>query len=221
MKDVQLQLAELEQQLKVLSHDSQAMQIIQEFANKLGKTKHKQKVFGREGALVCYPIEYQELVNQGVISEKADHFTLLQGDIISSDAAYFLGKRMRGHQKFAIATSTCDLVPQRRQYASLLKIQPITNQNPNAKQLLGEMLTFKSMKRMYLPPLPNDADNVLGNAVIFDGIVQIRLEDLLVSTRNASLTLVGWRIFGSLVRSILVRTGEEEIAIREAIKSYL
>jgi hypothetical protein len=57
---------------------------------------------------------------------------------------------------------------------------------------------------MYLPPLPNDPREVIGNAVVFDGIVQIRLEDLLMSTRYASLSLVGWRIFGSLVRSILV-----------------
>ncbi|MDB9315577.1 hypothetical protein PN462_20865 [Spirulina sp. CS-785/01] len=42
---------------------------------------------------------------------------------------------------------------------------------------------------MYLPPLP----------------------------RYASLSLVGWRIFGSLVRSILVRTGESEVTIRQAI----
>lgn len=67
---------------------------------------------------------------------------------------------------------------------------------------------------MYLPRLPNDMDNVLANAVNFDGIVQVRLEDLLLATRDASLSLVGWRIFGSLIRSIMVRAGESEVLMR-------
>ncbi len=98
----------------------------------------------------------------------------------------------------------------------LLRLQPIRVNDSNAKQLLSEMLKFKSTQRMYLPPLPGDADDVVANAVIFDGLIQIRLDDLLVSTRHASLSLVGWRIFGSLVRSILVRTGPSEVAMREA-----
>lgn len=209
-------LADLEKQLRNLSHDSQAMNLIQEFASKLGKTKHRQLVFGQEGALVCQPIEYQDVLARGLISEKEDPFTLLQGDIVSTDAGYFLGERITG-VKFAVATSTCDLVAGRRDYASLLRLQPIAANDPNAKQLIAEMLKFKSTKRMYLPPLPDDPDNAIANAVIFDGLIQIRLDDLLVSTRHASLSLVGWRIFGSLVRSILVRTGPSEVAMREAI----
>lgn len=208
-------LAELEKQLKKLSHDSQALEIIQEFANKLGKTKNRQLVFGEEGALVCQPIEYQDVLARGLIDETEDPFTLLQGDIISTDAAYFLGERIAGI-KFAIATSTCDLVPGRRNYALLLRLQPIRANDPNAKQLLSEMLKFTSTQRMYLPPLPGDPEDAIANAVIFDGVCQIRLDDLLVSTRHASLSLVGWRIFGSLVRSILVRTGSSEVAMREA-----
>ncbi|GAB4299660.1 MAG: hypothetical protein Fur0025_38830 [Oscillatoriaceae cyanobacterium] len=207
-------LAELEKQLKNLSHDSQALEIIQEFANKLGKTERRQRVFGKEGALVCHPIEYQNVLARGLIDEK-DPFTLLQGDIISTDAAYFLGERIAGI-KFAIATSTCDLVPGRRKYALLLRLQPIRAKDENAKQLLSEMLKFTSTQRMYLPPLPGDPEDAIANAVIFDGVCQIRLDDLLVSTRHASLSLVGWRIFGSLVRSILVRTGPSEVAMREA-----
>lgn len=208
-------LAELEKQLKSLSHDAQALEIIREFAHKLGKTKDRQLVFGEENALVCQPIEYQDVLARGLIDETEDPFTLLQGDIISTDAAYFLGERITGI-KFAIATSTCDLVPGRRNYALLLRLQPIPASAANAKQLLSEMLTFKSTQRMYLPPLPGDPEDAIANAVIFDGAIQIRLDDLLVSTRYASLSLVGWRIFGSLVRSILVRTGPSEVAMREA-----
>jgi hypothetical protein len=116
--------------------------------------------------------------------------------------------------KFAIASSTCDLVQGRRDYASLLRLQPIFSDDPQAKQLLGEMLKFKSTKRMYLPPLPGDSRNVVGNAVVFDGVIQIRLDDLLLATRHASLSLVGWRIFGSLVRTIMVRAGASETEMR-------
>jgi hypothetical protein len=48
---------------------------------------------------------------------------------------------------------------------------------------------------MYLPLFPSDAADVLCNAIDFDGICQIRSENLLLASRIASLTLVGWRIF--------------------------
>ncbi|MEL6441796.1 MAG: hypothetical protein AAFQ80_21405 [Cyanobacteria bacterium J06621_8] len=211
-------LTELESYLQSLSHDIQPLSIIQSFAKKIGKTKARQKLFNANGALVRSPIKYQVLKEQGLISPEEDSFKLLQGDIVSSDAAYFLGERITG-TKFTIASSTCDLVPGRRQYAALLRLQPITLDNPHAKQLLGEMLKFTSTQRMYLPPLPGDRDEVLANAVLFDGVVQIKLEDLLMSTRHASLSLVGWRIFGSLVRTIMVRAGESEVKMRTSLQN--
>ncbi len=210
------ELADLEAQLREISHDDRALKLIQAFAEQLGKTKHRQTVFNAKGALVRDPIIYQDLLERGLISLDEDLFTLLQGDLVSTDSAYFLGERITG-MKFAIASSTCDLVPNRRDYASLLRLVPITKEDTNAKQLLGELLKFKSTQRMYLPPLPNDSADVLGNAVLFDGIVQIRLNDLLMATRHASLSLVGWRIFGSLVRTIMVRAGESESKMRKAL----
>lgn len=209
-------LADLEAQLQTLSHDDQALKIIQVFATNLGKTKHRQAVFNAKGALVCEPIIYQEVLDRGLISASEDPFTLLQGDIVSTDAAYFLGERITG-TKFAVATSTCDLIPNRRQYSALLRLQPIEVDDPNVKQLLGELLKFSSTSRMYLPPLPDDPPRVIGNAVMFDGIVQVRLEDLLVATRHASLSLVGWRIFGSLVRTIMARAGASEVKMRSSV----
>ncbi len=211
-------LEELEARLQNLSHDIGPLSIIQSFAKKIGKTKARQKLFNTHGALVRSPIEYQVLLDKGLIAPEEDPFILLQGDIISSDAAYFMGERITG-TKFIVASSTCDLVPNRRQYATLLRLQPITVDNPYAKQLLGEMLKFTSTQRMYLPPLPGDVDTVLANAVLFDGLVQIRLEDLLMSTRHASLSLVGWRIFGSIVRTIMVRAGESEVKMRTSLQT--
>jgi hypothetical protein len=209
-------LEELEASLQSLSHDIQPLSIIQSFAKNIGKTKARQKLFNANGALVRPPIEYQTLLDQEAIAIEEDPFILLQGDIISSDAAYFMGERIAG-AKFAIASSTCDLIPNRRRYATLLRLQPITVDNPYAKQLLGEMLKFTSTQRMYLPPLPGDSETILANAILFDGLIQIRLEDLLMSTRHASLSLVGWRIFGSLVRTIMVRAGESEVKMRTSL----
>jgi len=206
----------LETQLRSLSHSDEALKIIQRFTNNLGKTRQRQMIFGEEGALLRQPIEYQEMLQRGAITENEDPFFLLQGDIVSTDAGYFLGERISGC-KFAIATSTCDLVAHRRQYAVMLRLHPIRATEKNAAQLLGELLKFKSTSRMYLPALPDDPSEVIANAIIFDGIVQIRLDDLLLATRLASLSLVGWRIFGSLLRSILVRAGESEVEMRACL----
>lgn len=211
-------LANLEARLSRLSHHSEALQILQDFSKKLGKTKHRQIFFSQEGVLVRKTIIYQDLLEKGLIDPDEDPFSLLQGDIVSTDTAYLLGERL-ANRKFVIATSTCDLIPQRRQYAALLQIQPLTADTPNVKQLLGELLAFRSTQRMYLPRLPNDSPNVLGNAVVFDGIIQIKLEDLLLATRHASLSLVGWRIFGALVRTILVRAGDSEVRMRMSLNS--
>ncbi len=103
-------LAELESQIRELSHDQTAIQIIQSFAIDLGNTKQRQIIFGSDGALLRDPFFYQDALEKGLLDEKEDPFNLLQGDIVSTDAAYFFGERLEG-MKFAIANSTCDLVP--------------------------------------------------------------------------------------------------------------
>lgn len=185
-------------------------------ATKLGMALQRQAVFNTKGALVREPIVYQDVLARGLIDANEDPFTLLQGDIVSTDAAYFLGERITG-AKFVVASSTCDLIENRRQYAALLRIQPISKDDPKAKELLSQLLKFSSTSRMYLPLLPDDPAHAIANAVSFDGIVQVRLERLLLATRYASLSLVGWRIFGSLVRTIMVRAGESEVKMRSSI----
>jgi hypothetical protein len=209
-------LAELEIWLQNYSHDDQAMKIIQEFAKKLKKTKYRQDVFNQKGALIREPIYYQDVLEKGLADPEKDSFTLLQGDIVSTNAAYFLGVRFE-NTKFAIASSTCDLVKDRRNYAALLRVEPISNKNEKAREVLSQLLQFTSTQRMYIPPLPDDPSDIVGNALLFDGIVQIHLDDLLLAQRHASLSLVGWRIFGSMVRSILVRAGEDEVKMRSSI----
>jgi hypothetical protein len=206
-------LADLELLLRDLSHDDRALQLVKNFAEGLGKTKRRQQIFNAPGALVRSPLDFDNAVASGDIDATEDRFTLLQGDIVSTDAAYLLGERLTG-MKFVVASATCDLVPGRREYAALLRIQPIAIDNPQAANVLGQLLKFQSTQRLYLPPLPQDPPDTLANAVLFDGIVQIELERLLLATRIGSLSLVGWRIFGSIIRSLLARTGEGEIRLR-------
>lgn len=206
-------LAELEFKLRDLSHDDQALKIIRDFATSLKKTSHRQAMFNAKGALVRDAIAYADALAKAAIDPSDDPFVLLQGDLVSTDAAYLIGERLVG-MKFAIASSTCDLVAERREYAALLRIQPITATTPGWKQILGELLKFQSSWRMYLPPLSVDASDVLFNVIVFDGIVQIRLGDLHLATRHGSLSLVGWRVFGSLVRNIMVRAADGEAKLR-------
>lgn len=207
-------LIELEEKLKHHSHDQTAIKIVQEFAASLGKTRNKQVLFGTDGVLLREPpIIYQEVVEKGLISQDEDPFSLLQGDIISTDAAYFFGERLLG-MKFIIASSTCDLVENRRDNAVLFRIQPINNDDKTAASTISELLRFKSTKLMYLPRLKSDTTDVIANLVLLDGVVQIRLSDLHLATRHASLGLTGWRIFGALLKTVMARTGESEVKIR-------
>ncbi|MEB3215442.1 MAG: hypothetical protein VKN72_04155 [Nostocales cyanobacterium 94392] len=167
MSDLPTNLASLELALRHLSHDDRAVQLVRGFAEQLGKTKHRQQIFNAPGALVQTPLEYDAAVASGVIDATEDRFGLLQGDIVSTDAGYLLGARLTG-MKFVIASSTCDLVPGRRQYAALLRIQPILVDTEQAANLLGQLLKFQSIQRLYLPPLPEDPPNILGNAELFD-----------------------------------------------------
>ena len=210
-------LSDLEMRLRGLSHNSDALQIIQEFAAAFKKTKQRQEVFNTSGALVRLPISYSESLERGLVAAE-DAFALLQGDIVSTEAAYFMGERLV-ERRFLVANSTCDLVPSRRSYAVLLPLQRITPGETAAeqevvKQLLAELLLFKTTRRMYLPPLPHDPKDVLANAVEFDGFAQIRLDDLLLAERIASLSLTGWRLFASHLRGILTRTSESEVQLR-------
>ena len=62
---------------------------------------------------------------------------MLQGDVVSTEAAYLMGERIVGTPMFAVLNSTCDLVPGRREYASLLRVFPVT----------GDGDAFKSAQR--------------------------------------------------------------------------
>ena len=135
--------------------------------------------------------------------------------MISSSAAYSLGERIE-NAKYVIANSSCDLVQGRRpeSHVLLIPIVHIQTSLPNYASILGEALSFKSTQRMYIPKLPSDPEDTLGNYIVFDHIATISVGALGVAARHASLSLVGWRMFASLLRNVLTRAGNSEIDLR-------
>lgn len=210
-------LAELEQELSELSHTEEVLKKIQLFSEQLRNTATRIRVFNADKALVRSPISCAETSALG-FNRQEDTFTLLQGDVVSTESAFFLGERVTGNPKYMALNSSCDLVPDRRQYASLLRIVEIQKDDANMKTVLDLLLRFKKKESMYLPVLPCDGEGTALNAVQFDGICQIRCGDLLLARRIASLSLVGWRIFGSFTRVVVARAGEREVQMRRAVE---
>jgi hypothetical protein len=211
-------LVELEQQLRSISHSEEAMQAVQAFSDSLSGTRTRLDVWNAVNAIVRKPIEYKETSALG-FDTADDQFSVLQGDIIQTEAAYFYGERVAGMAKFAVLNSSCDLVPGRTAHASLLRILPIRKDEERAKEKLGTLLKFTRRDSMYLPALADDPEDVVGNAISFEGICQIRSSDLFLGNRVASLSVVGWRIFASFTRTVMARANPREVELRMAVEN--
>lgn len=212
--------AGLEQQLATLSHTDEATLAIETaVTQRFKKTAQRQLAFAQPNSICVEPIFYSDALASGAIQADEDQFTLLQGDIVSTEAAYLMGQRIIGNPMFAVLNSTCDLVPGRREYASLLRVIPVAGDGDTLKSALHNLLSFRSRRDLYLPPLPNEDVPTLGYAIRFDGVAQIRMEDLLLAKRLCSLSLVGWRIFGSFARVLISRAGDGEVGLRAKLSS--
>lgn len=117
-----------------------------------------------------------------------------------------------------MATSTCDLVPGRRETAYLLPVEPRRPKDYADEQRLrndpGNLMAFKTTRYLYLPPPPDDEEDVLFNVVPLDPFAQCDNRALQLAERRASMTLVGWRVFGALLRAVQIREATEEASIR-------
>jgi hypothetical protein len=213
-----LLLGELEQQLRSISHSEEAIQAVQAFSKGLAGTKARLEVWNAANAILSKPIEYGETAALG-FDTPDDQFTVLQDDIVQTESAYFYGERIAGMPKFAVLNSSCDLVPGRTAHASLLRILPIRRDEERAKEKLGTLLKFSRRDSMYLPVLPDDSEDVVGNVISFEGICQIRSTDLFLARRVASLSVVGWRIFASFTRTVLARPNSREVELRMAVET--
>jgi hypothetical protein len=204
---------QLEQRLAPLSHGDDALVVLQEFLKRLGSWRERQKFLNTH--LVCAPIHYEAVKSRLPIDPGP--FFVLQGDIIRTHAAFSLGEHPPG-ASYAIATSTCDLMPSYgRETILLLPVVPVSQGSESEEKLrreLGNLVSFRPKRYFYLPPLPDDAPDVLFNVVQLDPFAQARKEDIIVAERRASMTLIGWRVFGALLRSLEVREGAEEVDVR-------
>ena len=118
---MQARLVELEQNLRSLSHSEEAIRELQTFASLLSGTQERLAIWSAHNAILRRPIEKGEVAALG-FNAPEDAFTVLQGDVIRTESAYFLGERVTGRPKYAILNSSCDLVPGRSSYAALLRI---------------------------------------------------------------------------------------------------
>jgi hypothetical protein len=146
-------LGELEQQLRSTSHSEEAILAVQAFSNGLAGTKARLELWNAVNAIFRKPIDYGETSALG-FDTPDDQFSVLQGDIVQTEAAYFYGERITGMAKFAVLNSSCDLVPGRTAHASLLRILSIRRDEERAKEKLGTLLKFSRRDSMYLSFYP-------------------------------------------------------------------
>ena len=128
-------LSELEEKLSSLSHSDAALNAIKDFAAGMRDSRERLGVFNASGAIVRSPILSEDTKALG-FNEPDDDFSFLQGDVISTESAYFLGERVTNSPKYVVLSSSCDLVPGRRQYAALLRIKEIREGEPDASAKL-------------------------------------------------------------------------------------
>ncbi len=209
--------ANLCEKLEDHSHPTKGIEILKNFAKEQGTSKNISAVIGVFENIFSYPIEFEQALARGIVTEK-DEFKYLQGDIISSNAAYYLGSRVDNSPLFAIATPTCDLSEGRRECIILYSVKEIqTPFSDEDKQLLNSGLKFKSTQFIIVPRLPHQKDSVGYNLIDISRPHTIASKDLFNSHRMYSMTLLGWRLLGSVISFITNRAANGESALRNQI----
>jgi hypothetical protein len=165
LKDLEISLRD--------SHSEEVIGRVEAFSKALKDTDARLEIFNADRGLLRAPILLSETQGLG-FDLPDDQFALLQGDVVSTESAFHLGERITGHPKYIVLSSSCDLVPERRSCAALLRVKEIRSSEENAVSKLSLLLKFTRRNAMFLPALPNDADDILCNAIDFDGICQIR-----------------------------------------------
>jgi hypothetical protein len=211
------QLSSLETDLAPLTHNPEIIHRVQAFAAAIGaKTRQRQPVLNLPRVLLQAPMTYADAMKRGYSSE-SDQFSVLQGDVISTQSAFFMGRRLEGQRRFVALTPTCDLVFERREFASLLEMTPITSETDKASELLSSLTAFRRTDSIYFPPLESDLDQgILGFAVSFDKVCSIGNAEIQTATRLASSSLIGWRVFCAMLQSVLTRAGDDEVRLRRS-----
>lgn len=204
---------ELERQLAGLGHGAEGLTTIQAF---LRDRSLLDRLAWLAENIVTAPLTHIEA--QTRVAATIEPFQVLQGDVIRTSSAYSLGLRDDRYTTYVIASSSCDLIPGRRTTALLLPVQPRYRKdfanNSELTSLLESLTTYRPKKHFYLPVLPDDDPDVMCNVALLDPLQVIANDQVNLAERRASLSLVGWRMFGALVRELLVREAEHEDLMR-------
>ena len=97
----------MESRLAVLSHTDEAARVIESaVAQRFRKTAQRQVAFAQPNTICVVPISFADAVTSGAIGADEDEFTMLQGDIVSTEAAYLMGERIVGKPMIAVLNPT-------------------------------------------------------------------------------------------------------------------
>ena len=142
-------------------------------------------------------------------------FKVLQGDVVQTDlAATPFPLVAYGNDEpsyFIVKPNSCFL--QRLKQVEVVRLHPVT-QTVN-KRWLKQSVLMRAKRWFFLPSLPGQADDVLGNIVNFDEVSVVQTLDLENANRVASLTEFGWHIFSQLQADFYSKPSEDDYIIRQ------
>lgn len=206
---------ELAESIQREAHGDAGLAAIREY---LGNMELTDRMGFLADNLVTRPIYHAAAVLR--VGSDVEQFNVLQGDVVRSSAAFFLGNRAP-EQTYVVATSSCDLPPGREATALLLPVRANRRQDyPSDRALkaaLRKATLFEHTRTFYLPALPDDPSDVLFNTAHLDKLHTCDNAGANLAERRASLTLLGWRLFGVLARELLVREAADEALMRTEV----
>lgn len=218
----------LERTLAPLAHGEEARKVLQDALEPLRPKSQRQEFLNRH--MLRPVIRYEDVRER--FEPPLEPFFALQGDVVQTENAYILGQRRTAHDVYGsplyvVATSTCDLVSRDRHPTTLpheeptfmlLQVLPRRPSDPtiderDLKQELSELTVFRRSRSFYLPPL-HDQEGVLYNVVLLEAHALASLKDLPLMQRRASMSVLGWRVFGALFRTLQIREADGEVNLR-------
>ncbi|GGL77370.1 hypothetical protein GCM10010840_14150 [Deinococcus aerolatus] len=220
--DIADKIAKLSDELREESHSTKAIDILKSFAEQQKNTAGVDKILGQFENILQPPVEFEVMLANRLCLE-SDEFDFLQGDIIRTESAYYIGERVVNSPTFIIGTSACDLVKDRRECITLFRVEPILaprndDEEKIIKQLLSNNFKFKSTTSMILPKFPYQDEDVIYNIIELSRPHSITSQNLRLAHRVYSLTSLGWRIFGAVYRFITSRQDPRDEIFRNNLE---
>lgn len=217
VNEVKVDIAALRDELSK-HHQSQGWTAAQEWfqknfgSNLAMRMKILNSVMYADDTVIVYD---DDLKQKGV-----EKFSLLQGDVIRSTVVNVpnpVNEFIDGQQYlYIVLPTTCSV--QRFKFVTLARLIEVHGTNKKALGLLKQVLeNFNSAKYFYLPPLPGQVDDCIGNLAYFEEVAYIPNALVPVSDRVVSLSDIGWHLFNSFLTYHYTRVSPEELIIRAKV----